>query len=57
MVLCNSPDYQTCFESVGLSVQEKVQYKFLRAAIASILDFQLELSLLILIYKSPQYFQ
>ena len=30
MALNRSPDYQTSFESVGLSVQEKVKYRFSR---------------------------
>ena len=30
MALHRSPDYQTSFESTGLSVQEKVQYRFSR---------------------------
>ena len=30
MALYRSPDYQTSFKSIGLSVQEKVQYRFSR---------------------------
>ena len=43
MALYRSPDYQTSFESIGLSVQEKFLIKiFKMEAMAAILDLRSE---------------
>ena len=55
MALYCSPDYQTSFESVGLSVQEK---KFnIDFQDGSHLGFPIRIILALLTYKSSSYFQ
>ena len=52
MALYPSPEYQTSFESIGLSVQEKLKIEC--QAVTTILDFWIEWFYLFLLYKSPR---